>query len=230
MKRSTLLALFSSLAGLGAGCGQTSQSAKPPPDTAAAYRQQAAKESAASDRELTRANAANAAPSPPNLSASGGNNPQGYYYDLSVYNVRNQHLARARELSEHAHQHEVLAAKLESFEEAECKQLPPSTRAACPLLGPVSKLVDLPSGVQVEFAPGTRVDAVLAHMRCHLAFAQAQGFEASAAACPLYVRGIEIRAGSDGRTIDILSGDVKAAREIQARAREEAVLVRAASN
>jgi hypothetical protein len=225
-----VFALFSFLAGVATGCGQTSQSTKPPEDSAAGYRQRAANESAASDKDLNAASAANPAPNPPNLSASGGNNPQGYYYDLNVYNARNQRLARARELSEHAHQHEAMASRLEGFVEAECKQLPPATRAACPLLGPVSKLVDLPDGVHVEFAPGTRVDAVLAHMQCHLAFARARGFEESAAACPLYVRGIEIRAGSDPRTIDILGSDAKVAREVQARTREEAVLVRAASN
>lgn len=216
-----------SLVGIAAGCGQSSQAVKAPDKSAEAYRQQAARESAASDKELAAANGVAAAP---NLTASGGNNPQGYYFDANVYNTRGQHLARARELSEHARQHEALAANMEAFEETQCKQFPAATRAACPLLGPVKTLVDISGGVHVEFAPGTRVDAVLAHMQCHLAFAQARGFEASAAACPLYIRGIEIRPGADPDVIEIVSADQNVAREIQSRSRAEAVLVRAGSN
>lgn len=211
---------------IGPGCGQSSQAGKAPDQSAAAFHQQAARESAASDRELAAASGAPA----PNLTATGGNNPQGFYFDANVYNTRDQHLARARALSEHAREHEALAAKLEGFEEAACKSFPPSTRAACPLLGPVKTLVDISDGVRVEFAPGTRVDAVLAHMRCHLAFAQARGFEASAAACPLYIRGIEIRQGADPNAIEIVSTDRSVAREIQSRSRTEAVLVRAGAN
>lgn len=211
-----------SLVGIGGGCGQSSQSVKGPDQSAESYRQQAARESAASDRELAAASGRSTAP---NLTASGGNNPQGYYFDTNVYDTRDQHLARARELSEHAREHEALAAKLETFEATACGQFPPSTRAACPLLGPVKTLVDIPAGVRVEFAPGTRVDAVVAHMRCHLAFAQVRGFEPSAAACPLYIRGIEVRTGADPGVIEIVGADPKVAREIQWRSRAEAVLV-----
>ncbi len=225
MRSLTKIAIVS-LIGAGTGCGQSSQAVKAPDQSADSYHQQAARESAASRREFVAASGAPA----PNLNASGGNNPQGYYFDLNVYNTRDQHLARARELSEHARQHEALAAKLEAFEETECKEFPPATRAACPLLGPVKTLVDTPNGVKVEFTPGTRVDAVVAHMRCHLAFAQARGFDSSSAACPLYIRGIEIRPGADPNVIEVVSGDPRVAHEIQARSRAEAVLVRAASN
>ncbi|HTQ76366.1 MAG TPA: hypothetical protein VMI74_18960, partial [Burkholderiales bacterium] len=53
------------------------------------------------------------------------------------------------EPSQHAHQHEALAAKLESFEQTECNEFPPATPAACPLLGPVKTLTDIPTGVRV---------------------------------------------------------------------------------
>jgi hypothetical protein len=225
MRSFTAIAILSFIV-TGVGCGQSSQAVKAPDQSAESYHQQAAREAAASQRELVAGSGAPA----PNLNASGGNNPQGYYFDVSVYSTRDQHLARARELSEHAQQHEALAAKLESFEETECKQFPAATRAACPLLGPVKTLVDSPNGVKVEFAPGTRVDAVLAHMRCHLAFAQARGFESSSAACPLYIRGIEIRPGADPNVIEIVSANPRVAHEIQSRSRAEAVLVRAASN
>jgi len=135
-----------SIVGIGLGCGQSTQAVKAPDYSAENYRQQAARESAASHKELAAANGAQAAP---NLNANGGNNPQGYYFDTNVYNTRGQHLARACEPSQHAHQHEALAAKLESFEQTECNEFPPATPAACPLLGPVKTLTDIPTGVRV---------------------------------------------------------------------------------
>ena len=222
MTRSTMTAVVL-LLGFGVGCGQTSPAVRSDDTSAKAQRQQAQAESAAATREFQ---AANAPVPPPNLAATGGNNPQGYYYDVSVYNARNEHLARAQQLSEHARQHEAAAASLETFEDAECKQFPPSTRSACPLLGPVASITDIPTGVRVQLVTGTRADAVLAHMRCHLAFATARGF-GEAASCPLYVKGIEVRAGRDPNTIEIVSGDVKVVDTIRARGREEAVFVRA---
>ncbi|HVV48354.1 MAG TPA: hypothetical protein VHO06_01725 [Polyangia bacterium] len=214
------------LLGLTLGCGQNQAATRPDDTTAERDRQLAQTESAAADRELHAART----PMPePNLAASGGNNPQGYYYDLNVYNARSEHLERARVLTEHARQHEATAAALEQFEEAECKQFPPETRPACPLLGPVVAITDIPAGVRVQLASGTRADAVLAHMRCHLAFARARGFGA-ASSCPLYVKGIDIRAGSTSGTIEIVSDDAKIVDEVRARAREEAVLVRAGTN
>lgn len=225
MMRSTLTAA-ALLLGFGAGCGQTNPTVRSDDTSAEAQRQLGQKESAAGDRELR---AAQSPPQEPNLSANGGNNPQGYYYDVSVYNARGEHLARASELREHARQHEAAAASLEKFEQAECKQFPPATRSACPLLGPVVAIEDIASGVRVRLTNGTRADAVLAHMRCHLAFAEARGFGA-AASCPLYIKGIDIRAGSVPGTIDIVSGDAKIVEQIRARTREEAVMIRASAN
>jgi hypothetical protein len=223
MARSTL-AVVLSVVGLAFGCGQSNQTVKPSDMSAEAHRQEAQKAAAAADREQRKADT----PVPPPNLATGGGNPEGYYYDRSVYDASNEHLARARELGEHARQHEAAAATLEKFEQAECKQFPAATRAACPLLGPVVSITDIPRGVTVRFADGTRADAVLAHMRCHLAFAQAHGF-GPAASCPLYMKGIDIRAGSDPRTIDIVSANAKTARKVQALSREEAILVQGGS-
>jgi len=85
-------------------------------------------------------------------------------------------------------------------------------------------MTDIPTGVRVEFAQGARVDAALAHMRCHLAFARARGFQ-TASSCPLYMKGIEIRLGLEPRTVEIVGSDAKVAHEIQKRSREEAILV-----
>src|SRR2546421_393237 len=75
---------------------------------------------------------------------------------------------------------------------AECKTVPPRERAACPLLGPAVAIRDLPDGVRVELARAGAIDATIAEMRCHYAFARTRGFSEEAAACPLYIRGIQI--------------------------------------
>jgi hypothetical protein len=206
---------------IGFGCAQNGPTVRPDEMSAEAHRQEAQRKTAAADKELREANT----PIPqPNLAANPGGNPEGYYYDRSVYDAKNEHLARSRELRAHAQEHEAAAAYLEKFEEVQCKEFPSSTRAACPLLGPVVRMTDIPAGVRVEFARGARVDAALAHMRCHLAFAQARGFQ-TASSCPLYMKGIEIRPGAEPRTIEIVSTDAKVAHEIQRRSREEAILV-----
>ena len=59
-------------------------------------------------------------------------------------------------------------------------------------------------------------EAVLAHVKCHLAFAATTGREGMDA-CPLYLRGIE--ATSDGSTIELRSPDPKIREELRARIR-----------
>jgi hypothetical protein len=120
------------------------------------------------------------------------------------------------------------AAELERFEAAECKEVPPRERAACPLLGPVTAIQDLGDGVRVEIAPPRSVDAVVADMRCHYAFARARGFSAAAAACPLYVQGISIERAADGRGLEVRGETPALAREIRTRVRQEAVFARGA--
>ena len=210
-----------SIIGIGAACGQTNQTVRPDEMSAAAHRQEARKSGAQADKELK---AADERVPPPNLAVTGGNNPQGYIYDRNVYDARNEHLVRARELREHARQHERAATALEQFENAECRDFPPATRVACPLLGPVVGITNIAGGVRVEFEKGTRVDAVVAHMRCHLAFAAVSGF-ASDASCPLYMKGVEIRPGAVPRSVEIVGGEEAVVRDIQVRSREEAVVV-----
>jgi hypothetical protein len=144
---------------------------------------------------------------------------------VPVYNPSEAHLQQAEQHREHARQHERAAQFLERFEETECRAFPPSSRAACPLLGPVVRIDDIPDGVRVTFKEGVDVDDVIAHMRCHFAYARARGFEV-AAGCPLYVRGIDIRRALDPMAVEIVSADKKVAAEVRARSREEAVVVR----
>jgi hypothetical protein len=151
--------------------------------------------------------------------------PSGYTFSASIYNPGDPYLREAERLRAHAAQHEQAAKALEHFEKAECRDFPPSVRAACPLFGPLVRIDDLPNGVRATFAPGTRVDAVVAHMRCHYAYAQARAF-AEDTVCPLYLRGIEITRARDPLAIEIVSVDAKVADAIRARSREEAVFLR----
>jgi hypothetical protein len=213
------------------GCAHT---VKPDDMSAEAHRQKAAEESAAARHELALGNTASppsfsrATPRPPpvpNLGQSPDGAPAGYFYPVDAYNPIVDHATRAGLLQKHAQQHLAAAAELEKFEQSECKSFPPATRAACPLLGPVVSIGDIDFGVRVRFAKGTRIDAVLAHMQCHLAYAEKNGFDKAAAGCPLYIRGVSFRRAQDGQSIDILGPNPKVVADIRRLSRVEAVVI-----
>ena len=185
------------------------------------HRQQAARdaESARRARELYRPGAARPDPLAAPIGITDG------AYGVPVSNPTEGHLAEADWYRRHAREHEKAAQSLEHSEQAECRDLAPASRAACPFLGPVTRIDDIEGGVRVTFKPGTRVDAIVAQMRCHYAFARARAF-AQTATCPLYLRGIEIRRAADPSAVDIVSRDRDAAAEIRLRSRQEAVFVR----
>jgi hypothetical protein len=188
--------------------------------SAAQHREAAAREAAAADREANRYQPSATRPSP-----FGDPLGKDYLYAVTVYNPTEGHLAEAEAHRAHARAHARAAEFLDRFEEAECADFPAATRAACPLLGPVVRIDDVDGGVRVRFKDGVRVDAVIAHMRCHYAFARARAFDASLS-CPLYVRGIEVRRALDSTAVEIVSADPKVIREIRTRSREEAIFVR----
>jgi len=217
-KKFALLVLVSA-----AGCGTGGGSVKPDDMGAAQHREEAARENAAAREHSKDYDAKAAVPSPfrPTVAAGSGE----YLFSPSVYNPTDVHLQRADEHRAHARQHEKAAEALERYEAAECFNFPPSTRAACPLLGPVTRIDDIAGGVRVTFVPGTRVDAVVAHMRCHYAYARARAFEETMS-CPLYMRGIEIKPGRDPMTIEITAGTPEQVQDLRARSRDEAVYAR----
>jgi hypothetical protein len=85
----------------------------------------------------------------------------------------------------------------------------------------VTKIDDVPRGVRVSFVEGTRVDAVVAHMRCHYAYARSHGFDARVT-CPLYMPGIQIRRAGD-LSVELRASDARRVDELRTRSREEAV-------
>jgi hypothetical protein len=139
-------------------------------------------------------------------------------YPMDIYNPTSYHLDEAARLTAHAREHLAAAAELERFEDQECRDFPAQTRAACPLLGPIVARRDLPDGVVLELSSSIDTTALVAHMRCHLAYARTRAFE-GVPDCPLYLRGVRVdRAGP--HSIVIVADDPKTAGRIRADAEE----------
>jgi len=151
-------------------------------------------------------------------------NPAGSRSEPAESDRGEEHRRKAEESHEHARQHAAAAAYLERFEDAACAEIPPSGRAACPLLGPLVRLDDVPGGVRATFVDASRVRPAIAEMRCHYAFARARHFD-QASSCPLYVRGIEIRPGLDPRQVEIVAHDEASIRLIRQSSRSQAIVV-----
>jgi hypothetical protein len=179
--------------------------------SAAQHRVEAQRESEAAALAARRDDPSREAPPPPS--------------DPAVYDPKQDHQGEVMSRREHARQHTAAAQLLERFEDRECRDVPAASRAACPLLGPITRLEDVPGGVRAWFANAKRVPAALAEMRCHYAYARARHFD-EAIGCPLYVRAIEIRQALDPSAIEIVSRDQKIARRIRETARQQALFVR----
>ena len=143
-------------------------------------------------------------------------------FTAEVYNPTDWHLQAAEKHHRHAQQHEAAARALEKFEEQECRSFPPATRAACPFLGPAVAVRDIEGGVSVHMADGVRVDAVVAHMKCHAAYARARGYPPEAT-CPIYMNGLTIRQGANAAEIELTVGDKARVAELRQRARDEII-------
>jgi hypothetical protein len=207
------------------GCGTSAPGVKPDDMSAADHRAEADREDAEARSHAAQYDPRAARPMGLPPVTSTGSSSSDYIYSTAVYNPTDVHLQHADQHRAHALQHEKAARALEHFEEAECRGFPPSSRAACPLLGPALRVDDIPGGVRVTFSPGTRVDAVAAHMRCQYAYARARAF-AESVSCPLYMRGIEVKQARDPLAIDITTSDPARVEELRNRSREEAVFVR----
>jgi hypothetical protein len=193
---------------LAVSCAGSKQAVRPEDMSAAEHRAAAARESEAAARASSE--------------------PGNYLFPRSVYDPSVPSAGPLLEADKHlAHSQEHLAEAhaMEAFEQEECRDFPPRTRAACPLLSHVVGIEDIARGVRIRMAPGVRVDAVVAHMRCHYAFARARAF-GDAVSCPLYIRDIEIRASDDKAGVEIIAHSEEGEREVRAQAREEAIYVK----
>ena len=173
-------------------------------DHAAAHEVQAKKHEAAYDP--------NAVASRPTSTTS-----QNFAWGTETYNPTAVHLEHAKQHHEVAEAHHKAAHALETFTEAECSEFPPKTRALCPLMSVVAAEADIEGGAKLTLKPGVPIQAVLAHMRCHHAFARHQGHEGMPG-CPLYLKNLEFAV--DGNSVTITSDDAATVNEIRKRSRE----------
>ena len=137
------------------------------------------------------------------------------YWVGSSYNPSERHLTHAKEHEAHAQKHRRAARSLEVFEEAQCGAFPPETRVLCPLLGQLDSVENIPSGSRIRFADGVDVDAAVAHMRCHIAFARSHS-RVGMDNCPLYLEVVRVSRVGPGSEADFLvvgTNELKVLRE-----------------
>jgi len=106
--------------------------------------------------------------------------------------IREEGDADSSEDLEHAEAHRRRAEELRAFEAVECAQLSADQRASCPLLLHLQAVVDIEGGSRLTFADDQNIGPVLEMLRCHIAFAAAQGRE-GIDECALYVPGATLR-------------------------------------
>jgi hypothetical protein len=182
----------------------------------ASHREEAARQRTEAERDYERFRPSVRA-SVPGTYVGPGDTPRAYPLELFSFDPTERAIADAERHLRHAREHEAAAAELERYEEAECRGFGPHTRAACPVLGPVTRIDDTAEGVRISFVDEPQARAMAALMRCHLAFARARGFR-DAGDCPLYLSGIEIGQAS-GASVEVSSKAPAVAREIRVRSR-----------
>ena len=141
-----------------------------------------------------------------------------FYWDMQQYNPSAVHLLRSEDHRRQEREHLAAAKALESYEERQCKAFPRETRAMCPLLGQVAAVEDVEGGVRIRFHERVDVNAVMAHVRCHLGFAQARG-RVGMDQCPLYLDGVRAQRVPRSRDIDLISDGEAGLEELRRRTR-----------
>jgi hypothetical protein len=151
-------------------------------------------------------------------SASDTNYFNDYHWGADTYNSTERHLRHGERHRLHADAHEGAARELKTYEELQCGAFPVETRQLCPLLGQVESVEDVPGGVRIRFSEGVDVNAAVAHMRCHLAFARSKG-RSGMDSCPLYLAGIEISRAAARPEVDLLADDASTLELLRQRVR-----------
>lgn len=132
--------------------------------------------------------------------------------ELNPTEVHNILAAKHRK---HADDHLAAAAELRRAEEDACESIASETRSWCPLLGPVVAVENTPNGVRISVRDGTDMEAMVARIRCHVAYANTQGREGMDR-CPLYVRGAQVRQ-SGPASIELSAPNKASVLELQQR-------------
>ncbi len=112
---------------------------------------------------------------------------------LTAYTPRQEHLEHAdRELRE-ANEHLAAAKSLLAFEDEACAGLSAGERSSCPLFAStVSRVEPTREGFTLAFRSDLDADQSYRRLRCHLAYANARGFDRPS--CPLFVKGTRLEA------------------------------------
>ena len=138
-------------------------------------------------------------------------------YGLETYNPTAEHLNEADRHMLRSFEHLKAAQKLEKFEDAACVGMTVAERSACPVLAPhLTQVEEIAQGLRLHLKPDAPAKMITSQMICHLAYANAEGFEK--APCPLYVKGIQIKSGGE-RIIELRSTDPAVAAEVRKQAR-----------
>jgi hypothetical protein len=150
-----------------------------------------------------------------------GNGPRSPFSDeaptLRPYHPTAARLDAADRQMQDAFTHLQAAQQLEKFEAAACEGMSEAERRSCPLLAPHAQWVEeVGPGLLLHLKPGAPAQRLSAQLRCHLAFAQARGFDR--APCPLFVKGVEIT--SDGSTLAFKSMNPKVAAQVRTEGRK----------
>ena len=186
-----------------AGC---SHEVRPDDMSAEAHRAAAQKEHQAAQREMVKAALDSPGRDPANL---------GTILEPEVNsNLAFDPALQARSLDRRAQEHEQAASELENREAVECKSVPDSERYVCPSLGSVTNVQEVPGGVRLRLAVGTRADELLSALQCMNAYSRAHGL-AESLGCVSSLKGVVFRETSDAHAIDVLGENSKATQEIR---------------
>lgn len=180
--------------------------------TAEEHEREAAQEEAEADEHVAEYD-----PDARQPTAGGMANPD--FHGLDVYNPTAGEIVEAEEHREHAAAHREQAQALRDFEEAECANFPPASRASCPLLLGLEEVVEIDGGMRLRFGEGVDHSSVVDHVRCHIAFAAARGL-AGISHCALYVPGVRVEV--DGPQVSLTTDEDDQVADLRRRVRLQA--------
>lgn len=167
------------------GCAST-PGASPEDMSAKSHEEEAKKHSDGAEQHDAQYDP-NARVSPPPDAISGSE----FGFAGTELNPTEVHRMQADKHRKHAEEHAAAAEWLRRAEEDACELISPTSRSLCPLLGPVVAVQDTTTGARIFVLKGTDVEAMIARIRCHLAFARTHGGEGMDS-CPLYLPAIEV--------------------------------------
>ncbi len=111
---------------------------------------------------------------------------------MESYNPTDEHARLADQELKKANEHVAAAKKLEVFEAKACAGVTAAERSSCPLLASfVTRVVATTEGFTLKLKPTIDAEQVYRRLTCHLAYAEASGFDAPS--CPLFLKGTSLR-------------------------------------